>query len=57
MILGGSVLPDHSILGALSLLNKAHSETWSLYAGQPARRIKPIEANAAYFSRNQGYVV
>lgn len=57
VILGGSVLPDHSVLGALSLLNKSHSEAWSLYAGQPARRVKPIDPAAAYFRRSQGYVV
>jgi hypothetical protein len=45
------------VLGALSLLNKVHSEPWSLYAGQPARRLKAIQADAAYFSRRQGYVV
>jgi acetyltransferase-like isoleucine patch superfamily enzyme len=55
VILGGSVLPHHSVLGALSLLNKVHSQPWSLYAGQPARRLKAIEG--AYFSREQGYVV
>jgi acetyltransferase-like isoleucine patch superfamily enzyme len=57
VILGGSVLPDHCVLGALSLLNKAYTETWCLYAGQPARRMKSIEATAAYFSRRHGYVV
>ena len=57
VILGGSELPHHSVLGALSLLNKVHIEPWSLYAGQPARRLKAIQADAAYFSRRQGYVV
>jgi acetyltransferase-like isoleucine patch superfamily enzyme len=57
VILGGSVLPDHSVLGALSLLNKPYSEPWSLYGGQPARRIKPIDPMAAYFHRSQGFVV
>lgn len=56
VILGGSALPDHSVLGALSLLNKVHIEAWSLYAGQPARRLKPIDPAAAYFSRQQGFV-
>ena len=56
VILGGSVLPDHSVLGALSLLNKSHSESWSLYAGQPARRLKAIDPSAAYFSRSRGFV-
>jgi acetyltransferase-like isoleucine patch superfamily enzyme len=55
VILGGSELPDHCVLGALSLLNKAYSEPWCLYAGQPARHLKAIDG--AYFSREQGYVV
>jgi acetyltransferase-like isoleucine patch superfamily enzyme len=57
VILGGGALPDHSVLGALSLLNKPHSEPWCLYAGQPARRIQPINPEAAYFRRSQGFVV
>lgn len=57
VILGGAVLPDHSVLGALSLLNKPLTEPWSLYAGQPAARRKAIPDDAAYFSRSQGFVV
>jgi acetyltransferase-like isoleucine patch superfamily enzyme len=57
VILGGSTLPDSSVLGALSLLNKAHTETWSLYAGQPAQRVKAIDPAAAYFSRSRGFVI
>jgi acetyltransferase-like isoleucine patch superfamily enzyme len=57
VILGGSRLPDHSVLGALSLLNKAHLEPWGLYAGQPAQWRKQIDREAAYFSRQRGYVV
>lgn len=56
VILGGSVLPDHSVLGALSLLNKPHRDSWSLYAGQPALRRKTIDPSAAYFSRSSGFV-
>lgn len=57
VILGGSALPDHSVLGALSLLNKSLSEPWTLYAGQPARRLKTIEPSSAYFTRTVGFVV
>jgi acetyltransferase-like isoleucine patch superfamily enzyme len=57
VILGGSVLPDHSVLGALSLLNKRLSEPWSLYAGQPVRRVKAIDSLELYFSRVKGIVV
>lgn len=56
VILGGSVLPDHSVLGAHSLLNKALIEPWKLYAGQPARLLKPIDPSAKYFSRTRGNV-
>lgn len=56
VILGGSVLPDHSVLGALSLLNKHFKEPWSIYGGMPARLLKPIDQTAAYFNRSVGYV-
>jgi acetyltransferase-like isoleucine patch superfamily enzyme len=57
VILGGSVLPNHCVLGALSLLNKAHTQSWGLYAGQPAQWRKPIAPDAAYFSRERGFVL
>jgi len=57
VILGGAVLPDHCVLGALSLLNKSHTESWALYAGQPASRRKTIDRNALYFTRQNGFVV
>ena len=56
VILGGSVLPDYCVLGAHSLLNKAHTDPWHLYAGQPARRLKAMDLNSAYFHRSIGYV-
>jgi acetyltransferase-like isoleucine patch superfamily enzyme len=57
VILGGTVLPNHCVLGALSLLNKAHSQSWGLYAGQPAQWRKPMAPDAAYFSRERGFVL
>lgn len=57
VILGGSMLPDHCVLGALSLLNKSHTQPWGLYAGQPASWRKAIDRDAAYFSRPSGFVV
>jgi acetyltransferase-like isoleucine patch superfamily enzyme len=56
VILGGSMLPDYSVLGALSMLNMPHSEPCSLYVGQPARRVKQIDPSAAYFTRSRGFV-
>ena len=57
IILGGSRLPDHSVLGALSLLNKVHDRDWSLYAGQPAQWRKALDRNDGYFRRQRGSVV
>lgn len=39
----GAVLPESSVLGSNSVLNKAFTETNSLYAGVPAKWIKVIE--------------
>ena len=57
VLLGGSALPDYSVLGAKSLLNKAHTETGTLYGGVPARPISqlPVE-DMAYFRRATGFV-
>ena len=54
--LDGSMFTDHSVLRALSLLNKPLSEPWILYAGQPGRLCKPTDHTAAYFTRTVGYV-
>ena len=56
VLLGGSVLPSYSALGAKSLLNKAHTETHSLYAGVPARAVKSLEPELKYFQRDVGFV-
>ncbi len=56
VLLGGSTLPDHSVLGAMSLLNKRYCEPYWLYAGNPARPVKRLAENMAYFSRQAGFV-
>jgi UDP-3-O-[3-hydroxymyristoyl] glucosamine N-acyltransferase len=56
VLLGGSVLPDCSVLGAQSLLNERHETPHYLYGGVPAKPIKPIDPEAQYFSRTSGYV-
>jgi acetyltransferase-like isoleucine patch superfamily enzyme len=56
VLLGGSVLPDYSVLGASSVLNKAHSETHHLYAGNPARAVKALSQEMRYFQRSAGIV-
>lgn len=56
VVLGGAVLPSHSLLAAKSLLNKAYSTDWTMYGGVPAKEIKAISNDALYFSRDAGFV-
>ena len=57
VLLGGSALPDFSVLGAKSLLNKPFTETYQLYGGVPARPIKALPRDSEYFQRTEGFVV
>ena len=58
VLLGGAALPDRSVLGAKSLLNKAFTEPGQLYGGVPAKLLQPIpQAETAYFHRQEGSVV
>lgn len=56
VVLGGAELPDHSVLGAKSLLNKRQTEEWSLYAGVPATKKSEIPKTAKFFTRTLGFV-
>lgn len=56
-LLGGAVLPHHSVLGANSLLTRACDQPYTLYGGVPAEPIKELPADTAYFKRTTGYVV
>jgi len=57
VLVAGSVLPDYSVLGAKSLLNKAYAETHKLYAGVPARPVSDLDPGLAYFHRRTGFVL
>ncbi len=57
VLLPGSVLPDFSVLGAKSLLNKDFSATHQLYAGVPAQPVQSLPPDWQYFRRNEGFVV
>jgi acetyltransferase-like isoleucine patch superfamily enzyme len=56
VLLGGSVLPSYSALGAKSLLNKPYDQQRALYAGVPARPVKSLEPEMKYFQREVGFV-
>jgi len=55
-ILGGAVLPDHSVLAAKSLLRTVHETPYRVYAGVPSREIAELPADAGYFTRSRGYI-
>jgi acetyltransferase-like isoleucine patch superfamily enzyme len=57
VLLAGAVLPERSVLGAKSLLNKAYQEANRLYAGVPALPIKELDPHLPYFERTCGYVL
>lgn len=56
VLLGGSILPHHSVLGAKSLLNKKHDTPFRLYAGVPAKPVKELPEDLQYFRRTEGFV-
>jgi acetyltransferase-like isoleucine patch superfamily enzyme len=56
VLLGGSSLPSYSVLGAKSLLNKDLRDEYFLYAGCPAKPVKPLARNLRYFDRQSGYI-
>jgi acetyltransferase-like isoleucine patch superfamily enzyme len=56
-ILGGSVVPDYSVVAANALVNKAHEERYRLYAGVPAKAVSQLSPDMKYFTRVAGFVV
>lgn len=53
---GGAVLPDYTVLGAGAVLTGKNVGSWHVYAGVPAKPVKEISKDAAYFSRSNGFV-
>lgn len=56
VVLGGAVLPDRSVLGAKSLLNKAYETPLKVYGGVPARPVADLPETAQYLHRDVGFV-
>ena len=53
----GSVLPPYSVLGARSLLTKALTDSFALYAGVPARLVRRLADTSGHFTRQHGFVL
>jgi len=56
VFLKGSKVPDYSVVGAKTLVNKALNEEYSLYGGVPVRKIKEMDKDNKYFNRIEGYI-
>lgn len=56
IMLGGSKLPNNSVLAAGAVLNKNYTDEWKLYAGVPAVPRKDLPHDAKYFNRKQGFI-
>jgi acetyltransferase-like isoleucine patch superfamily enzyme len=56
VILAGAILPDHSVLGAGSVLTRPMEDEHTLYAGVPARPVKALADDLDYFQRETGLV-
>ena len=58
LFLPGSKLPDYSVLGAHSVLNKSFDDAYCVYAGVPATKKKELDPNeVAYFHRMERRVL
>jgi len=53
-LLKGSILPDYSVLGAASVLAHRMTEPYQIYSGVPAKPVKVIAEDSAYFVRLEG---
>lgn len=56
ILLGKTLLPDFTVLGAKSLVARAMPDQYALYAGSPAKKIKPLAKSANYFTREKGFI-
>ena len=55
-LLGGTAIPDHSVVAANSLLRTAYHEPYRLYAGVPAKAVRELDPQMKYFTRTRGFV-
>lgn len=57
ILLKGSILPNFCILGAGSIILKSFSDEYSVYGGNPAKKVKDLKGlEVSYFERLEGNV-
>ena len=55
-LLGGTAIPDYSVVAANSLVRTAYDEPYWLYAGVPAKAVTQLDPQLKYFTRAKGFV-
>jgi len=56
IFLMNSAIPDYCVVGAGSVVAKKFTDTYTLYAGVPAKVTKELPRDANYFTRSHGNV-
>ncbi len=57
ILLGGTIIPDYSVLAAGSTIHKPMDHAYALYGGSPAKFIKNLEKDdLQYFKRTNGFI-
>ncbi len=56
VFLPGAEIGNKIVIGGLSLVNSCCQEEYSLYGGVPVKKIKEIDYESRYFSRDVGFV-
>lgn len=56
IILAGCEVEDNVVIGAGALISGHLTESYCLYAGVPAKRVKSLSGEVKYFERTAGYV-
>jgi acetyltransferase-like isoleucine patch superfamily enzyme len=56
ILLAGATVPDHAVVAAGSVVVGPLDDPYRLYAGAPAKAVRELPADAAYFTRTQGVV-
>lgn len=54
--LKGSVIPSYCVIGAGSVFNSVESDEFFLFGGIPAKKLKKLSSDLAYFHRANGVV-
>jgi acetyltransferase-like isoleucine patch superfamily enzyme len=54
ILLKGAKLPNYSVLSPGSVLRKEERDTFSLYSGVPASKIRDLSVDNKYFTRKEG---